>query len=675
MKYRCQPTRPNSPIPYHVKTLLTFHSAKGFTFCLLGRVLFSMLLSAAYTVNAQSQQTWSERMTDSFISRNKDSIVVGNRKSATWDYEQGLMLKAIEKVWVRTGKGSYFNYIRQNIDHFVEQDGTIRTYRQKDYNIDNIPSGRPLLMLYQQSLPDKEKYKLAAGRLWQQLHDQPRTNEGGYWHKERYPFQMWLDGLFMGEPFAAEYSRIFNHPEHFDDIANQFSLIEKYAVDEKTGLIYHAYDESRKQKWADKNTGRSPHFWGRAIGWYAMALVDVLDYFPENHPKRPLLIQYLQRLAPVLVNYQDSRSGVWYQIVDQAGREGNYLEASASCMFVYTLAKGVRMGYLPEKFFSPARKGYEGILSQFIEEEKNGTISINKTVSVGGLGGTPYRDGSYEYYLSEPIRKNDLKGVGPFIFASIEMEIAAENGVGKEKKVGLDYYFNREFRKNNNGEAEQYHYTWEDRMHSGFWFWGSIFRDLGAQTTAVREAPTASNLKTLAIYIIVDPDTPKETPTPNYIQSGHIKTIEEWVKAGGILVLLANDTANCETRHLNMLAGRFGIEFTGKSRNMVQGTNFDQGQLTIPAQHPLFKNTSSIYIKELSVLALTPPAQSLLTDRGDVIMATAPYGKGRVYAVGDPWLYNEYVDGRKLPPLFQNFNAAKDLAIELLKKTKKKAQL
>ncbi len=166
---------------------------------------------------------------------------------------------------------------------------------------------------------------------------------------------MWLDGLFMAEPFAAEYSLLFNHPEHFDDIAKQFELIEKYAVDAKTGLIYHAYDESKEQKWADKKTGSSPHFWGRAIGWYAMALVEVLDYFPKDHPKRAELIKYLQRLAPVLAKYQDKNSGVWYQIVDQGTRKGNYFEASASCMFVYALAKGSRLGYIPATYAANAK--------------------------------------------------------------------------------------------------------------------------------------------------------------------------------------------------------------------------------------------------------------------------------------------------------------------------------
>lgn len=613
---------------------------------------------------------WSIRMTDSFIARHKDSILVGKNTQTKWDYEQGLMLKAIERVWLRTGKGKYFNYIQKDLDQYVKADGSIRTYKFEDYNIDNIPPGRVLLTMYQQSLPDKDKYKKAADLLWKQLEQQPKTKEGGYWHKKRYPYQMWLDGLFMGEPFAAEYSLLFDHPEHFNDIALQFDLIEKYAVDEKNGLVYHAYDESREQQWADKKTGRSPHFWGRAMGWYAMALVEVLDYFPQNHPKRADLIKYVQRIAPVITKYQDAKSGLWYQILDQGTRDGNYFEASASCMFVYALAKASRLGYIPTSYQTAAKKGYEGILKTFVETESDGLLSLNKTVSVGGLGGTPYRDGSYAYYLSEPIRKNDLKGIGPFIMASVEMEIAQENGLGQGKKIGLDTYFNHEFRKGLTGKPEPFHYTWEDKMHSGFWLWGNIFRELGAQTLSVSSAPTQGNLKDLDVYIIVDPDTRKESDTPKMVEASDIKHIEKWVKAGGVLVLMANDTANCEIPHFNALAKVFGIQFTDKSRNMVKGTQFEQGKIDIPVNHNIFDKTSKIYIKELSILSLTKPAQAVITNDNDIIMGMSKYGKGIVFAVGDPWLYNEYTDGRKIDASFQNFETGKDLAKWLLKQAK-----
>lgn len=565
------------------------------------------------------------------------------------------------------GDTKYYNYIQKDIDYFVNEDGSIRTYNAEEYNIDNVATGHALLLLYQET--GKEKYKKAAYLLREQLKTQPRNKEDGFWHKKRYPYQMWLDGLYMAQPFYTEFAITFNEPNILEDVAKQFALIEKHLVDTKTGLLYHGYDESKEQKWANPQTGVSPNFWGRAMGWYAMALVDVLDYFPQNHPERANLIKYLQRLMTALVKYQDA-SGAWWQIVDRGGEKGNYLEASASSMFVYVLLKGVRMGYLNPSFAKNGEKGYQGLLKNFIETDSNNMIHLNKTVSVGGLGGDPYRDGSYEYYLSEPLRRDDLKGVGPFILASVEMEIAKEPKVGKGKKVGLDYYFNREYRKNQDGQTERFHYTWEDKKDSGFWLWGDIFKNYGVTLDSITQAPTAANLKNIAVYIIVDPDTKKETASPNFIQTTHIKAITDWIKAGGVLVMMANDSANVELPHFNQLAKAFGIEFTNKSRNMVQGRQFEQGNVMVPTGHFIFKYPKKLHIKELSILSVKSPAKAIITEGNDIIMATAKIGKGMVFAIGDPWLYNEYVNGKRIPVEYENLAAAKDLAEWLLKQAK-----
>jgi unsaturated rhamnogalacturonyl hydrolase len=625
-----------------------------------------VLLFLSFEINAQ--KPYSQKMVDSFMARYPDSMVVKPRIKSTWDYEQGLILKAIEKVWRRTADAKYFNYILSDLDRFVNEDGTIKTYKKEDYNLDNINTGRILLTLIQQTLPKKEKYQKAAHLLWSQLEEQPKTQAGGYWHKLRYPNQMWLDGLFMAEPFSAEYASLFKHPEHFSHIIKQFELIEKNAVDPITGLIYHGYDESKTEKWADKNTGLSPHFWARAIGWYFVALIEVLDYFPENHPERQKLISYVNRLAPVIKKYQDQKSGVWYQMIAYGPEKGNYLEASSSCMFVYAFAKGARLGYLPKEYSQLAQKGYDGILKEFLEEEKDGNLSLNKTVSVGGLGGNPYRDGSFEYYLSEPIRKNDFKGIGPFIFASVEIEMMQEHNFAKNKTVALDYHFNREFRKNIIGQTEQYHYTWEDQLHSGFYWWGQIFKEFGAKTINISEKPTAANLKKVNVYIIVDPDTPKETSSPNFIAKKDITEIKKWVKKGGTLLLMANDTANCEIPKFNKLAEAFGIRFTGKSINMVQGTQWHQGKIAIETENEIFKNTRKVYIKELVTLEIFDKAKAVLENENkEIIIAKSQFGKGRVLVVGDPWLYNEYVDGRRIPKDYQNFEAARELSKWLLK--------
>jgi unsaturated rhamnogalacturonyl hydrolase len=343
---------------------------------------------------------------------------------AKWTYDHGLVLKGIERVWLNTGDRRYFDYIQRSMDHFVTDEGTIRTYSLDEYNIDHILPGRNLLLLYR--VTGQEKYRKAAALLREQLKTHPRTNEGGFWHKKIYPYQMWLDGLYMGEPFYAEYAATFHDDAAFDDIAKQFIFMERHARDDKTGLLYHGWDESRKQRWADPQTGRSPNFWGRAMGWYAMALVDTLDYFPKKHPQRAELIAILNRVARAVAKYQEPRSGLWYQVLDKAGAKGNYLESSAACMFVYALAKGVRSGYLPASYIRVAESGYRGIGKEFLKTGANGQLNLEGTVSVAGLGGNPYRDGSYEYYLSEKVVTNDPKGVGALLLAATEMELRAK---------------------------------------------------------------------------------------------------------------------------------------------------------------------------------------------------------------------------------------------------------
>lgn len=337
-----------------------------------------------------------------------------------WTYEHGVVLKGIERVWEKTKKKEYLDFIQQNIDHFVADDGSIRTYSPDSYNLDNILPGRSLLFLYKTT--GSEKYRKAAAVLREQLKTHPRTSEGGFWHKKIYPSQMWLDGLFMGEPFYAEYAATFHEEAAFDDVAKQFILMERHSRDDKTGLLYHGWDASRKQRWADPTTGRSPNFWARAMGWYAMALVETLDYFPRKHPQRAELIAILNRLAQAVAKYQEPSSGLWYQVMDRGGEKGNYLEASAACMFVYAFAKGVRNGYLPVKYMKTAKDGYRGILKEFVKTDSAGRFNLEGTVAVAGLGGTPYRDGSYEYYVIEKVVTNDPKGIGAFLMAAIEME-------------------------------------------------------------------------------------------------------------------------------------------------------------------------------------------------------------------------------------------------------------
>lgn len=341
-----------------------------------------------------------------------------------WHYEPGVALLAVQRVWEQTQDVRYFDYMRTNIDELVDENGQIRTYDPKTYNLDQINQGKVLFVLYDQT--GEPRYKNAIFHLRAQMETHPRTQAGGYWHKLIYPHQMWLDGVYMADPFLAQFALTFDEPHLFNEIAQQVFLLIRQAREPRTGLLYHAWDESHSQQWADPHTGCSPHFWGRALGWFMMALPDILDYFPPEHPQRDILQQVLRETAEAVLAVQDPTSGTWYQILDQGNRPGNYLEASASCMFVYALAKCVRLGYLDAACLPAARRGHQGLLERFIEVDERGWVNLHGIVSVGGLGGTPYRDGSFEYYISEPVVSNDYKGFGPFIMASQEIEKASQ---------------------------------------------------------------------------------------------------------------------------------------------------------------------------------------------------------------------------------------------------------
>ncbi|MGA3287305.1 MAG: glycoside hydrolase family 88 protein [Bacteroidota bacterium] len=387
---------------------------------IVGAFVLFCSCSSIQQLNSQENR-FSQKIVDSFIRAHPDTIrYAGVPYSAWWDYERGVVLQGVYQVYLATENKTYLDYIKKQMDLYVQNDGSILTYDYSSFNSDYIATGRQLLELFKAT--GEKKYKIAADTLRKQIANQPRTNEGGFWHKKIYPYQMWLDGLYMAEPFYAEYAHMFNEPSVFDDIANQFIFIEHHTRDPKTGLLYHAWDESKQQKWANPETGVSPHFWGRAMGWYMWAIVDVLDYLPQDYPKRAELIAILQRESAALLKYREPYSGLWYQVLDQGSRAGNYLESSASCMFVYAFAKGADKGYLDTSYLAVAQKSFKGILDSMVTVDEKGLIFLHHTCQGAGLGGIPYRDGSYEYYIHEKQRTNDFKAIGPFILAALELE-------------------------------------------------------------------------------------------------------------------------------------------------------------------------------------------------------------------------------------------------------------
>ena len=396
------------------------------------RIFMLMCCTAMFGACAQTPgrldgKAYAIRMAESEIARNPsattlDGIAAGKVK---WNYTTGLELQAIMDVADTYDRPDLYDYALRYYDTIVKADASVLTYKKKNYNIDHVCPGRPLFRIAERT--GEERYRQVLDTLYSQLMTHPRNDDGGFWHKQTYPNQMWLDGLYMGEPFYAEYAVRNLTGEAYDravaDIVNQFTAVAGHTYDETTGLYRHACDVSRQMFWCEPETGRSHHAWGRAMGWYAMAIVETLQYLGVSEATQPM-VGILNHIYKVLPEYADPETGMWYQVLDQPGREGNYLEATGSIMFVYAMLKGVRLGYLPADMEDTAVSLYEKFVKRFVRENGDGTISITDCCAVAGLGGKEMRDGTFDYYISEPVIENDCKGVGPFIWASMEYEKA-----------------------------------------------------------------------------------------------------------------------------------------------------------------------------------------------------------------------------------------------------------
>ena len=582
---------------------------------------------------------------------------------ARWSYDQGVILKGIEELWYATGDPQYFQYIQHSMDYYVKEDGSVYDYKPDEFNIDHLNNGKLLLTLYQ--VTGKEKYKKALDQMYHQWQLQPRNELGGLWHKNIYPHQMWLDGLYMGAAFYAQYASVFHDSSAYKEITRQFVLAETYTKDEKTGLLFHAWDAKKQQKWADPQTGKSPHIWGRAMGWYGMALVDALDYYPLQDPGRDSLIQILNRYAKAIVAVQQ-KNGLWFDILDAPSDPRNYYETSASSMFSRVLFKAVKKGYISNAYTSNAQKAYTGIIQNYIKDN-NGFIELNNTVSVSGLGGTPYRDGTLDYYFKEPIVLNDPKGFGSLLQAANQAIVFEKSTIKSHPIVTLDTYFNNELKKDAKGNDYRWHYAWEEVSNSGNACWGQQFIDKGALLRSLDTAPTAENLKTSQVYLIIDADHVKDNPHPNYMNEKEASVIVDWVKQGGTLLVMTNDSANTDLVHMNILLEKFGISSTNQSVNMVKGNAFEMGNVYPSKDNGIFSTNLKLHLKEVSALSVKAPATVVATNGTVPVIAKAMVGKGKVLVVGDPWLYNEYIDGRKLPKQYQNFEAAQELVNWLIK--------
>ena len=348
---------------------------------------------------------------------NKELVLSG--KQNKWNYIDGCMITALLSLYEMTGNERYFTFAKDFIDYFVQPDGTIRTYDVTEYNLDNINTASNLFFLYDKT--GDEKYKLALDHVRTQLDTMPRTKEGSFWHKDIYPNQVWLDGLYMAEPFYMRYETKFRKMEKCSDVIHQFKNVEKYMKDPKTGLYYHGYDESREMYWADPVTGCSPNFWLRSLGWFSLALTETAQACDEAlYYEKRYLIGLLEKLADALQPFQDE-TGMFYQVPDKKDAEGNYLETSGTALIAYAILKAVRLGFIAPRYAKMAEKAFDGICDSYLSKNQDGTLKLGGICLVAGLGGKQHRDGSLEYYFSEPVVENEAKGVAPFLLAYTEM--------------------------------------------------------------------------------------------------------------------------------------------------------------------------------------------------------------------------------------------------------------
>ncbi len=600
-----------------------------------------------------------------------------------WGYEQGLVLDGMIAEWRATADGRAYSYVFDAINRAVTKDGAIQVgdapFPAAERSLENVEMGRSVVTMYRTT--QDVRYYVAAKFLFDEVRArQPKNTSGGYWHKETDPDQMWIEGSYMAEPFMANFARTFGREADMEEVANQLLLMDTKLRDRKTGLLRHAWDESHKSAWGDKK-GLSPEVWARGMGWYAMALVDVLDRMPDSDPQRAAIEDLTRRLMATVVRYQDAETGLWWQVMDKGNRaafkttrgdgtvvespaavatKGNFPEASASCMFVYALFKGIRMGVVPRALAENAERGWRGIQTTFVKAD--GTLG--GTAQSAGLGGAPSRSGMYEFYVSQPVVDNDAQGVGAYLLA--DSEVIQHQRAGKlfarvaGKTILFDSWFNAETRKRPDGGEEAFHYKYNDDAPSGYSFFSRMFQQYGMRPEALTHAPRAEDLSRAAVYVIVSPESAASRPGAHLMDAASSNAIAAWVKSGGVLLLMEGASASTDFEHVDTLSDGFGIHFSAASHELPGESG--EALVTIPeGTGGIFKVAHTAFEGDVSTTAATSPAMGILTDKGRGLMAVSHAGSGVVFANGSPWLYNEYTDGRNAAQDQDNFAAGQEL--------------
>jgi unsaturated rhamnogalacturonyl hydrolase len=567
---------------------------------ILPRRTFVFLLCLALTVEltARAQPpSWSQRAANAAMAH----WPAGSSDHAVGEF--GLLLNGMGTLWYSTADGTYYSYEQQQVAAFLAAKGSIDPRS-------SMTMARAVLLVG--LVTQDARYFQAAAVLDQGLSSEPQKS---------IPRDDPRD-IYDSAPFYAQYAQSLQKQVDFKKIAQRF-----------------AEDERGKGIPAGEIAG-SRIFDARAMGWFVAALVDTLPSYPHDDPDRRLLLRILHRATEKAVRAQDSSTGLWRNSSDESDRMD---DAITTCMFTYALQKGARLGYLKESYSQIAMRAWRGTLARLVTAE-GPSLAFARSKTNDGAAHTVTGDGGPEE-------------VGAFLLASTEMERAQHVTAARDQLVMLDSWFNSQQRVNAAGYKEYFHYKWSDYSDSGYSLLGSIFAGSGADLATLPVAPTLENLRRAEYYIIVSPDIPAKNPTPHYVQVKDADEVVRWVGQGGILMLMENDPPNADIEHLNLIADRFGMHFDPILRHHVIGDNYAAGKIAVDGAGPIFRHPHTLYMKDTCSLSLRAPATPLLVDRGEIVIAMARYGRGAAVAVVDPWLYNEYTDGRKKIPVNDNYEA------------------
>ncbi len=535
-----------------------------------------------------------------------------------------MLFNAMEEEWLGTADAKYFRYVESAVDPLIAPDGTIKGYDKESGNLDNIALGRELLLLYR--VTQDKKYFDGAANLRMQLISQPRRRDGGFWRRYDAPGQMRAEDLEDAEPFNAQFATVFQQPQNFADITRQFVVFEAHARDARSGLLQARIDEQETRPNSVQGPEPEPDEL-RSTAAYLVALIDTLPYYPRTDGGRAALLAILRRVADALVHSAGERPRELAGTHRSPNDAETPNQAATIYAVAYALAKSARLGYLPSDYLAKAESLFHS------------AAGPSSQASVG----------------------DDPDTAAAFILAGREMEVAPLAKRAHGARVLLDAWFNSQRRFNALDEQEYFHYKWDDYSDSGFSLFGHLFRDFGMETDTLYDPPGTYNLSGAQFYILVSPDIPAKNPKPHYMTKRDAEEIAGWVKRGGILLMMENDPANADIEHFDLLADKFGIHFNNVLSHHVIGDTFSMGRIEAPGGGELFHQPRILYVKDTCTISLSGSARPLLVDKGDVMMAASKYGKGTVFASVDPWLYNEYTDGRKLPSEYDNFGGAQDL--------------